>query len=163
VTNSPASAAPSTTSDAVAQNIARARKSLGWTLLDLENALTTAGHRISLSALSKIENRSRKVDVDDLMAIAVVLDVSPAALLLPVGDLDEVVPVTGGRGSVGVFWEWAFGTTSLGGNTRAYQARSLPAWVGHAGLEIDSQQNYELRFGLGEAEPHLISRSIVER
>lgn len=35
------------------------------------------------SGISKIENGERKVDVDDLVALAVALDVSPVALLLP--------------------------------------------------------------------------------
>jgi transcriptional regulator with XRE-family HTH domain len=45
-----------------------------------------AGRSISPSALSKIENGDRRVDVDDLTALAYALGITPYELLSPPGD-----------------------------------------------------------------------------
>lgn len=50
------------------------------------------GRAMSPSALSKIENGDRRVDVDDLTVFAFILQTTPAALLAP---LDVVSPPTG--------------------------------------------------------------------
>ncbi|WP_254704694.1 hypothetical protein [Rhodococcus pyridinivorans] len=48
------------------------------------------------NTLSEIERGARRCDVDDLVAIAVALDVGPLALLMPVSATkDELVQVTG--------------------------------------------------------------------
>lgn len=44
------------------------------------------GRAMSASALSKIENGDRRVDVDDLTVFAYILRTTPAALLTPPGD-----------------------------------------------------------------------------
>jgi transcriptional regulator with XRE-family HTH domain len=129
----------------VAANIARVRKGQQMSLQRLEAILTTLGHRISFSALSKIENNGRRVDVDDLMALALALDVSPASLLLPLGAPNDDVEITGGFGAVGLIWEWAFAQEELvADDKRAFQARSLPAWL-HPTAEIRSDE--PLSFG----------------
>ena len=38
---------------------------------------------MSVTTLSAIENGDRRADVDDLVAIAAALDISPAAMLMP--------------------------------------------------------------------------------
>jgi transcriptional regulator with XRE-family HTH domain len=100
-------------------------------LKQLEERTALRGRKISLSALSKIENGDRKVDVDDLLVIALALDTSPTALLLPIeGEPDDSVRVTGGYGSLALIWGWAVGAQSIDprGNERAFKARSLPDW-----------------------------------
>src|SRR3954454_23683106 len=53
-------------------------------LTQLSEAMTDiAGRPILASGLGKIESGERRVDVDDLVALAVALDVSPVRLLLP--------------------------------------------------------------------------------
>jgi transcriptional regulator with XRE-family HTH domain len=50
---------------------------------DVSERLGQLGRLIHPSGITKIENGSRKVDVDDLAALASVFEVSPADLLQP--------------------------------------------------------------------------------
>lgn len=86
------------TGDTVRQNIARARNDRRLTLRELAKVLAQSDRPLSYTTLSQIENGARRVDVDDLMAIAVALDVSPASLLVPSGSDDSTVDATGLRG-----------------------------------------------------------------
>lgn len=80
---------------AVAANVRRLRIARGMSLRGLAEALEAEGRHLGQDALGKIENGAqgcgggarnvRRVDVDDLAALAVVLDVSPWVLLLPPG------------------------------------------------------------------------------
>lgn len=65
-----------------AETIARLRRERGWEQRDLAERVATAGRGLSASVLSKIENGSRRIDVDDLVAVAAALEVSPALLIL---------------------------------------------------------------------------------
>lgn len=152
------------TGKTVAQNIARVRKSQQISLKDLEDRLTARGRKISVSGLSKIENEDRRVEVDDLMAIALCLEVSPLGLLLPWGDEpDEMVDVTGGRGSSGIFWLWAFGDTPFNADARSFQARSFPWWVQQTILELESsKRDTTMLYGDPGEEPHELMRFILE-
>jgi transcriptional regulator with XRE-family HTH domain len=115
----------------VAENIQRTRKSQQVSLAELAARLDKMGRRIGLSSLSKIENGDRRVDVDDLVAIALALDVSPLGLLLPRGEFHQMRIITGGVGSLPLIWDWARGLKSLEypGDDRAFAARSLPSWI----------------------------------
>lgn len=66
----------------VAEAIARLRRERGLEQRDLAERVSTAGRALTASVLSKIESGARRVDVDDLAAIAAALEVSPALLLL---------------------------------------------------------------------------------
>lgn len=66
---------------AVAAHIRRIRESNGWTLHEMSDRLTRYGRPILPSGLSKIEAGTRRVDVDDLVAIAAALGVMPDRLL----------------------------------------------------------------------------------
>ncbi len=52
-----------------------------WTLAQLADRTGLAGRRLSVSALSLIETGKRRVDVDDLVALADALEVTPSYLL----------------------------------------------------------------------------------
>lgn len=67
----------------VAANLARLRGLRGLTLAGLSARLDAVGRPLAGSAVSAIENLDRRCDVDDLVALAAALDVSPAALLCP--------------------------------------------------------------------------------
>lgn len=100
----------------VAANVRRIREARGWSTYDLSRRLGEAGRPIAASAIAKVERAERRVDTGDLTALAVVLRVSPSALLLPLKDgPDETVEVTG-AGSVSArdAWEWADGAQPLG-------------------------------------------------
>jgi hypothetical protein len=59
--------------------------------------MAAAGRPILPSGLSKIEQGQRAVDVDDLVALAIALQVNPNALLLPAGipELTDNIAMTG--------------------------------------------------------------------
>ncbi|WP_236244526.1 helix-turn-helix domain-containing protein [Streptomyces sp. CC210A] len=116
----------------VAANVKRLREARGLTLRGLSALLKQAGRPLSADALNKIENGRpvdteeekgravRRVDADDLVALAAVLEVSPSALLLPLEDgrgedisvtpaisapADRVWDWMDGRGPLRVSWE----------------------------------------------------------
>lgn len=99
------------TGDHVRKNVERLRKANDWTMFDLAKRLKKAGRPIPQSGISRIESGERRVDVDDLTALAVVFGVSPAALLVPFTHLPtDPVEITG-AGQVPAFaaWKWATG------------------------------------------------------
>jgi transcriptional regulator with XRE-family HTH domain len=59
----------------------------------------------------RIESGERRVDVDDLVALALALGVSPLALMLPTED-SSLVP-DGDQYPVDRIWNWASGSKSL--------------------------------------------------
>lgn len=67
----------------VAANIRAARHAIGMDLRSFADKVKQAGRAMSPSALSKIENGDRRVDVDDLTVFAYILQTTPAALLTP--------------------------------------------------------------------------------
>lgn len=142
----------------VAANIARTRKSQQISLQDLEDRLTAMGRRISFSGLSKIERAERRVDVDDLMSIAVALDVSPLGLLLPVSqEPSAVVEASGATGSLALFWMWALAErTPFSRDERAFVARSLPWWLEEAGADLNWHESLELSMAKGDDELQLV-------
>lgn len=71
------------TGHTVAENVKRLREHRGMTIYALSGALDKAGRPITPSAIAKIEKQQRQVTVDDVMALAVVLNTSPISLLLP--------------------------------------------------------------------------------
>ncbi|MCP2628126.1 helix-turn-helix domain-containing protein [Mycolicibacterium smegmatis] len=72
------------TASTVARNLKRFRAELrGWTLADLAERMTEVGRPMTANTLSAIETQARRIDVDDLIALAAALGISPAALLMP--------------------------------------------------------------------------------
>lgn len=61
--------------------IERARTSRGFAQRRLADRVTALGRPMTFTTLSRIERRQRRCDVDDLVAIAAALGVSPLALL----------------------------------------------------------------------------------
>jgi len=138
----------------VAENIEAARKSQRLSLKDLSGRLDRMGRKISVSSLSKIENGDRRIDVDDLVSIAIALDVSPLGLLLPRGEYHQMRIITGGVGSLPLIWNWARGMQSLEypGDDRSFAARSLPPWILAEGDDFDPDPPPEyLELGWGRA------------
>lgn len=92
----------------VAKNVRRVREVRGHTIYSLAGELARAGRPITPSGIAKIEKQQRQVTVDDLVALAVALDVSPGSLLLPLTDAsDDRVKVTGaGEVAADTAWSW---------------------------------------------------------
>jgi transcriptional regulator with XRE-family HTH domain len=98
------------TSERVARNITRAREAQGFTLRGLSARMSELGRPILASGLLKLEQGGRRIDVDDLVALALALDVSPAQLLLgPVARDDELELTPGVNATGHQAWRWARG------------------------------------------------------
>ncbi len=94
------------TAQRVAGNVRRLREERGFSLRGLSDELKKFGWALSADAINKIENgrelesggvppkQIRRVDVDDLVALALALNVSPSALLLPPSAGPEQVKLT---------------------------------------------------------------------
>lgn len=66
----------------LAETVTRLRDERGMDQRTLAARVTACGRRMTASAVSRIENLDRRVDVDDLLALAAALEV-PRAELLP--------------------------------------------------------------------------------
>ncbi|MFE6816024.1 helix-turn-helix domain-containing protein [Streptomyces sp. NPDC057677] len=83
----------------VAQAVARLREARSWDQAALVARLAAEGLAVSQPILSRVEAGTRRVDVDELLALAVALGVAPAALLPPVAT-DAAPSSPGGRRGV---------------------------------------------------------------
>lgn len=93
----------------VGQRVRDLRRDQGLTLHALASKLADLGRPIDISALAKVEKGQRRIDVDDLMALAVALDASPNWILLPdrvSDDLPIELTPSHQRGGLEV-WQWA--------------------------------------------------------
>jgi transcriptional regulator with XRE-family HTH domain len=107
-----------------AENLRLWRRRRGLTTPQLEKRLSGLGQPILESGISRIESKIRRVDLDDLTALSIVLDVSPGTLLMPPCDgplaPGELVDLTPSRqASLGDAWAWTCGETSLDGAREA--------------------------------------------
>jgi transcriptional regulator with XRE-family HTH domain len=94
--------------------VRRWREERRLTLPGLSERLKAVGRPILPSGLSKIELGERRADVDDLVALAIALEVSPAALLMPNEPTGERVDLTENRRvSFNNAWSWATGEGPL--------------------------------------------------
>lgn len=98
----------------VAENVRAIRDRRRLSQQQLAAELARLGRPMQASAVAKVESGDRRVDVDDLAALAVALNVPVARLLLPDVDEDEPVEVTPGRAvPMWSAWQWATGQTTL--------------------------------------------------
>lgn len=98
------------TAQRVAANVRALRRARGLELSHLSERLERLGQPISLAGLSRLELGQRRVDVDDLMALALALDVTPLRLLLTAtADADPVFVTPRTDPSTREAWEWATG------------------------------------------------------
>src|SRR5689334_8019285 len=67
----------------VMKNMKELRQARGLTYKALSDILSELGRDIPTLGLSRIEKGTRRVDADDLVALAIALGVNPSALLLP--------------------------------------------------------------------------------
>ncbi|MFG2759475.1 helix-turn-helix domain-containing protein [Streptomyces wuyuanensis] len=103
------------TGNQVRTNVERVRETRGLTKKQLADRVAELGRPIPPLGISRIEAGTRRVDADDLVALAVALNVSPLALLLPADEgpdpyisLTDRVAVTLSRA-----WKWARGERAL--------------------------------------------------
>lgn len=126
------------TGEAVRKNIRRIRDDCGMSGPELSDGLKRLGRPIPPLGISRIENGQRRVDVDDLAAIAVTLGVSPSALLMPARTEDgaevqasDLVEITGWSKPITarVVWEWLEAAAPLiQGTLTSFVERTWPVW-----------------------------------
>ena len=92
----------------VAGRLRQLRLQRELTLAQLAERLDGLGNPISLSGLSKIEKHQRRVDVDDLVSLALALDVSPNLILLrdSASQSDEIQLAPTVAMSEARAWDW---------------------------------------------------------
>lgn len=99
-----------------AQNIKRLRTAQGLDLAQLSQRLGDLGRPIGVPALSRVENGARRIDVSDLVALSMALQVTPNTLLFGTPNFrgPERLPVTPARGyEADRVWLWADGEFPL--------------------------------------------------
>jgi len=131
------------TGETVRANVKRLRdaRNLGFT--KLARILEEIGRPIPELGLRRIESGARRVDADDLVALAVALGVSPITLLMPEADMkDSPVTITGEELELHAsrVWAWLNGSDTLPQTPNqvrilgplmrmAFGAYAWPAWV----------------------------------
>ncbi|MDO0937406.1 helix-turn-helix transcriptional regulator [Streptomyces sp. DG2A-72] len=105
--------------DQVADNVAEIRRRRRMTTKQLAEAVGEMGVPMTASTVTKIETQGRRVFVDELVALAAALDVTPAALMLPGRDPRQPVwmgePMPWRRA-----WRWMHGAAPLPSREELY-------------------------------------------
>jgi transcriptional regulator with XRE-family HTH domain len=136
----------------VAKAVRRFREARGLSYAELARRLADIGREIPPLGLRRIEGGDRKVDVDDLVALALALDVAPLALLLPT-EPSSLVP-KGDRYTAARIWDWARGHQALSGDAIAFLRDSNPLdWPGMEAVLLKSLN------GLGDDTAAALLRS----
>jgi transcriptional regulator with XRE-family HTH domain len=122
------------TGQTVRTNIRRLREARSFGYAELARRLKATGRSIPELGLRRIEEGERRVDVDDLMALAAALEVSPSALLMPSTTAgDETVATAVGDVAARRLWNWLTGEMPLAGETPSgvfgFISRSVPDWL----------------------------------
>jgi transcriptional regulator with XRE-family HTH domain len=119
------------TARTVSENVNRHRLKRKLGLRGLAKKLGEVGRPLTHSAVDQIEKGTRRVDVDDLMALAAALDVSPITLLMPAEvDVSTVVVATGLHEKVTAkrLWSWLNASYPVKGAVLAFYSDALPSW-----------------------------------
>lgn len=94
------------------KNVERLREARKMTKKDLSERVGALGRPIPPLGISRIESGTRRIDTDDLVALALALNVSPLTLLLPDAWDEEQIRLTASvRLSTRTAWLWAQGHT----------------------------------------------------
>lgn len=90
-----------------ASRVQELREAKGWSYNELSRKLEELGRSIPPLGLRRIESHDRRIDADDLTALAIVLGVSPVSLLLPLRSHGEIEVTGGGSVPAERAWSWA--------------------------------------------------------
>lgn len=103
----------------VAENLKRLREQQKLTYTEVSRSLDLIGRAISPLAVRRMEEGARRVDVDDLVSLSVVLNVAPVTLLIPDTSMrDELVTMTGvGEHEAEILWKWLRADKKIGGSS----------------------------------------------
>lgn len=128
------------TATAVADNVKTLRLQQNLGLRALSQRTDEAGRPLGHTAIDQIEKGKRRVDVDDLMTLAVALNVSPVRLMMPTTpSADSAVEATAvGRVTARQLWDYL--TIESGGHPNRQTDVDLD-WVMHS-RPVWAQQTY---------------------
>ena len=119
---------PKSAREVIAENVRRLRREHDWTQEEVARRLTRAGWPTTQSKIAKVERGTSKpkLSVDDLLALAFVLDTTPTNLVVPWDPDAEVqitphVNVTGAKGR-----QWFRGWEPLPEQDRDRFSNSVP-------------------------------------
>lgn len=119
------------TARVLAEVVRRRREELGLTYAQLSRRLTRNGRDIPTLGLRRIESCQRHVNVDDLVALAVALEVSPPTLLMPPDvSAGDPVALTGCPDAANAerAWQWLTASYPLTGAVMTFYSSALPYW-----------------------------------
>lgn len=119
-----------TISGRIGDQVLRAREARGLSQRGLERVLADIGYRLGNVAISRIETGSRRANVDDVIALALALDVTPVDLLLPLGRAATVPLPTGERATWDVL-RWFVGLGPLHSGDDTWLVSSVQAYLVH--------------------------------
>jgi hypothetical protein len=138
----------------VAENVVALRQDRRYTKTELGRLLTNLGRPMTLDVLTKLEGQQRRVDPDDLVALALALRVTPNRLLLPGKAGDTEVQLTPARAASGRdVWAWASGEQLLASSDGPFvvehHSRFLSENRPHRGRGFTAKQEDEHEHVLG--------------
>lgn len=114
--------------DQVAQNLADFRRRRRMTTKRLAEEVSDLGVPMTASTVTKIETQGRRVFVDELVALAAALNVTPAALMLPGRDPRQ--PVWMGESMPWRrAWRWMHGAAPLPGGYEEADFGDFLGWL----------------------------------
>ncbi|UAK35193.1 helix-turn-helix domain-containing protein [Nocardia asteroides] len=130
------------TGETVAKNVERLRKKRGLQYTELAARLEAIGRPIPTLGLRHIEAMKRRVDADDLVALAVALGTNTNALLLPpTNSPTHLVELTGSRDQTAAdAWAWAQGKRPLPRSLSEIPA-TVPTENRHTYAQADFENN----------------------
>src|SRR5262249_44073078 len=104
-----------TASELFGEQLRAVRGRKDWSQEQLADEMTSAGLKMDRTTITKIENGARNVSIDEALAFAAVLGVSPAALLAPRDTTMLDLTPTRGWSSVtpDVAWDWFAGRSPV--------------------------------------------------
>jgi transcriptional regulator with XRE-family HTH domain len=142
---------PGPTSVRTARNLKQVRQERGVSYAELSRRLKALLHPILDTGIMKIEKGERRVDVDDLVALALALGVTPNTLILPGLDIPgmtvtyALTPAVAGNWVA--LWQWAQGERHPG-----IPIEGAHSWLGDG-------EHPDLLFSLNN-RPYLTSRTL---
>lgn len=120
----------------VVENVKRLRAQQRWSFAEFSEQMKRVGRPMLGSGLHRLEQGKRRIDVDDIVALAAALDVSPISLLMPFTSTGEVDLTEEIQVEALAAWDWMRGTRPLDLpddreeamiRAVAFQGRALPS------------------------------------
>ncbi|MDW4913721.1 helix-turn-helix transcriptional regulator [Streptomyces californicus] len=143
------------TAQRVAENVAKIRKARQLDQKELSARLSDVGRPMLPTVVSKIERKDRRIDVDDLVALALALNVSPALLLLgsSYSEHESVLLTDRVRTTSRTAWRWTEGAEAI----TIPADRDKDRWVHERDFSTMSQPPARQRFAQSPAGRALTS------